>query len=72
MRLTWRPLSKNPMLKLRERYFASGDYFWNSGMFAFKAGRFLRELEKFNPEMLEVCKRSVSSREKRYGFCQAG
>ncbi|REN02517.1 mannose-1-phosphate guanylyltransferase/mannose-6-phosphate isomerase, partial [Mycobacterium tuberculosis] len=33
-------------------YVQSGEYFWNSGMFLFKASRFLAELEKFHPAML--------------------
>lgn len=33
-------------------YVQSGEYFWNSGMFLFKASRFLAELERFNPAML--------------------
>jgi mannose-1-phosphate guanylyltransferase/mannose-6-phosphate isomerase len=32
-------------------YLKSGDYFWNSGMFVFGAGRYLEELEKQAPEM---------------------
>lgn len=46
---------EKPDAKTAEQYLASGDYFWNSGMFVFKASRFLEELEKFNPEMLEAC-----------------
>jgi mannose-1-phosphate guanylyltransferase/mannose-1-phosphate guanylyltransferase/mannose-6-phosphate isomerase len=42
------------------RYVQSGDYFWNSGMFAFTAGTFLRELEKFNPKMLAACKQALA------------
>ena len=42
-----------------ESYLASGDYFWNSGMFMFKASRYLEELKKFNAEMLEVCESSL-------------
>lgn len=34
-------------------YVNSGEYFWNSGMFLFKASRLLAELQKFNPTMLE-------------------
>jgi len=30
----------------------SGDYLWNSGMFMFRASRFLEELEKFAPDVL--------------------
>ena len=44
-----------------QRYLDSGDYFWNSGMFAFKAGVFLRELEAFNPEMLKVCREALAA-----------
>lgn len=36
-------------------YVQSGEYFWNSGMFAFQAGRYLQELEKFNPRMFAAC-----------------
>ncbi|MEQ8857237.1 MAG: mannose-1-phosphate guanylyltransferase/mannose-6-phosphate isomerase [Pseudomonadales bacterium] len=32
-------------------YFASGDHFWNSGMFVFGAKRFLDELERLQPEI---------------------
>jgi mannose-1-phosphate guanylyltransferase/mannose-6-phosphate isomerase len=34
------------------RYVQSGEYFWNSGMFLFKASRYLAELELFQPDML--------------------
>jgi len=42
-------------------YVASGDYFWNSGMFAFTAGSFLAELEKFNPVMLAACREALAN-----------
>lgn len=42
-------------------YVQSGDYFWNSGMFAFTAGTFLQELEKFNPKMLSACKQALAA-----------
>jgi mannose-1-phosphate guanylyltransferase/mannose-1-phosphate guanylyltransferase/mannose-6-phosphate isomerase len=34
-----------------EHYLASGDYFWNSGIFLFPARGFLAELERLRPEM---------------------
>lgn len=34
------------------QYVQSGEYFWNSGMFLFKASRYLAELERLQPEML--------------------
>lgn len=36
-------------------YIASGRYFWNSGMFCFRAGAFLAELEALHPEMHRAC-----------------
>jgi mannose-1-phosphate guanylyltransferase/mannose-6-phosphate isomerase len=38
-----------------EGYVASGDYFWNSGMFLFQARAFLDELERLQPRMLDCC-----------------
>ncbi|WP_338039544.1 mannose-1-phosphate guanylyltransferase/mannose-6-phosphate isomerase [Marinobacter sediminum] len=42
-------------------YFESGDYLWNSGMFLFKASRYLEELERFRPDILEACRASLES-----------
>ncbi len=36
-----------------ERYLAEGGYSWNSGMFAFRAGRILEELERHAPEVYQ-------------------
>ena len=43
---------EKPDLATAEAYVASGEYFWNSGMFAFRASRYLEELGKTRPEML--------------------
>ena len=52
---------EKPDLPTAKNYLKSGDYLWNSGMFAFTAGNFLSELEKFHPEMLAVCKKALSA-----------
>jgi mannose-1-phosphate guanylyltransferase/mannose-1-phosphate guanylyltransferase/mannose-6-phosphate isomerase len=52
---------EKPDLETAKRYLQSGDYFWNSGMFAFTAGSFLKELEKFNPQMLSVCRQALKA-----------
>lgn len=36
-------------------YLHSGEYRWNSGMFMFRAGRYLQELERMQPEILAAC-----------------
>ncbi|MDP3904116.1 MAG: mannose-1-phosphate guanylyltransferase/mannose-6-phosphate isomerase [Methylococcaceae bacterium] len=52
---------EKPDLETAKHYLQTGDYFWNSGMFAFKAGVYLAELEKFHPTMLAICKRALSA-----------
>jgi mannose-1-phosphate guanylyltransferase len=52
---------EKPDFETAQKYLATGNYYWNSGMFLFKASRYLEELEKFAPEMLDVCKRAISS-----------
>ncbi len=44
-----------------KNYIKSGDYLWNSGLFAFTAGTFLRELEKFHPKMLAACSQALQT-----------
>ncbi|HDG9809451.1 mannose-1-phosphate guanylyltransferase/mannose-6-phosphate isomerase [Raoultella planticola] len=46
-----------------EAYLSSGEYYWNSGMFMFRAKKYLSELAKYRPDILEACKKSVSSAE---------
>ncbi|HAD08779.1 MAG TPA: mannose-1-phosphate guanylyltransferase/mannose-6-phosphate isomerase [Porticoccaceae bacterium] len=43
-----------------ERYLNSGEYYWNSGMFAFRAGDYLAELERFRPDILSACREAVA------------
>ncbi len=43
---------EKPDLETASGYVASGQYYWNSGMFLFKASRYLQELERFQPAML--------------------
>ncbi len=52
---------EKPDLETAQQYVDSGDYFWNSGMFVFKASRYIDELYKFNPEMLTVCREAYSA-----------
>ncbi len=43
---------EKPDLETASGYVASGQYYWNSGMFLFKASRYLQELERLQPAML--------------------
>ncbi len=42
---------EKPELEIAQKYMASGDYVWNSGMFCFKPSVFLPVLEKTAPEV---------------------
>ncbi len=37
-----------------QTYLDAGNYYWNSGMFCFKAGIFLEELKKYSPEIYKA------------------
>ncbi len=52
---------EKPDLDTAESYLQSGDYFWNSGMFVFKASSFLDELAKFDLTMLSVCQQALNA-----------
>ena len=42
-----------------EQYVANGNYYWNSGMFLFRARTFLEELEQHQPDVLKACRESM-------------
>ncbi|ANZ06888.1 mannose-1-phosphate guanylyltransferase/mannose-6-phosphate isomerase [Raoultella ornithinolytica] len=51
---------EKPDLATAEEYLASGEYYWNSGMFLFSAERYLQELTAFRPDILEACQKAIS------------
>tara|TARA_B110000008_G_scaffold277145_1_gene317809 strand:- start:743 stop:2146 length:1404 start_codon:yes stop_codon:yes gene_type:complete len=60
--------TEKPSIANAKKYIDKGNYFWNSGIFMFKASTFLKELEKFEPEILSCCKKSLSSYSIDYDF----
>ena len=44
---------EKPDFKTATSYLEAGNYYWNSGMFCFKAGVFLDELKKYSPKIFE-------------------
>jgi mannose-1-phosphate guanylyltransferase/mannose-6-phosphate isomerase len=54
---------EKPDLETARKYVESGDYFWNSGMFVFRADAYLNELERCFPEIIESCRRAYKGRE---------
>ncbi len=41
-------------------YVDSGDYAWNSGMFLMRASRYLEELGKYRPDILDACRKACA------------
>lgn len=50
---------EKPDAATAQKYLEEGCYFWNSGMFLFRADTFLDELEKWAPEILAICRDSM-------------
>ena len=44
-----------------EKFLAEGGYYWNSGMFLFRADRYLEELEHLAPDILKGCRATLSA-----------
>lgn len=59
---------EKPDLAAAQKYVDSGDYYWNSGMFLFKASRYLDELRKFAPAMLSACENALARSERDLDF----
>ncbi|MDX1457013.1 MAG: mannose-1-phosphate guanylyltransferase/mannose-6-phosphate isomerase [Marinobacter sp.] len=55
-----------------EQYLADGGYLWNSGMFLFRADRYLDELRQQQPEMLAACEAAWSEKQSDLDFVRVG
>lgn len=50
------------------QFLASGEYLWNSGMFLFRASRYLAELGKHAPDILAACRKAVEGSKQDLDF----
>ncbi|HEV2335818.1 MAG TPA: mannose-1-phosphate guanylyltransferase/mannose-6-phosphate isomerase [Stellaceae bacterium] len=51
---------EKPDATTAERYLASRDHFWNSGIFLFPVALYLAELGRLRPDMLKACKAALA------------
>jgi len=58
---------EKPNQALAEEYLAAGNYYWNSGMFCFKASLFLNELKIYAPEIYSA---SLAAYEERQSIAE--
>jgi len=51
---------EKPDLATAKGYVSSGEYYWNSGMFIFKASVYLAELKKHRPDIYAACEHAMA------------
>lgn len=59
---------EKPDLATAKKYIEQGSYYWNSGMFMFKASTYLNALERLAPEMFEACRSAYNKATKDMDF----
>jgi mannose-1-phosphate guanylyltransferase len=59
---------EKPCSQVAHDYVESGNYLWNSGMFLFKASRYLEELKRFRPDIHAACLNAVKKIESDLDF----
>ncbi|HVH77223.1 MAG TPA: mannose-1-phosphate guanylyltransferase/mannose-6-phosphate isomerase [Stellaceae bacterium] len=63
---------EKPDAEAAERYLASGEHCWNSGIFLFPARLYLAELERLRPDMVAACKRALAEAHRDSDFIRLG
>jgi mannose-1-phosphate guanylyltransferase/mannose-6-phosphate isomerase len=63
---------EKPGQEAAQTYLASGNYFWNSGMFCFGARRYLDELKRHAPHIFAACAKAHAGRSQDLDFVRLG
>ena len=59
---------EKPSLEKAEAFLREGGYYWNGGMFLFRAGDFLDELARLEPEMHQASKQTLDAAKQDLDF----
>lgn len=59
---------EKPPLNMVKEYIAAGDYFWNSGMFLFRASTCLKAMEVHAPEIFTSCRQALARARRDFDF----
>jgi mannose-1-phosphate guanylyltransferase/mannose-1-phosphate guanylyltransferase/mannose-6-phosphate isomerase len=59
---------EKPDTETARGYVTQGDYFWNSGMFLFRAGDFLAELDRLRPDILAASRAALDAASRDLDF----
>jgi mannose-1-phosphate guanylyltransferase/mannose-6-phosphate isomerase len=52
---------EKPKLEVAQQYLAEGGYYWNGGMFIFRADVMLAELSRFESQLLDDCRAALAA-----------
>jgi mannose-1-phosphate guanylyltransferase/mannose-6-phosphate isomerase len=63
---------EKPDFETATRYLDEGGYYWNSGMFMFKASEYLKALQTFAPEIYEASHNAINVAERDLDFIRVG
>ena len=63
---------EKPAGAVAKRYLADGGWYWNSGMFLFRASVYLDELGHHRPDLLDACKDAATAEQADVRFHLAG
>lgn len=61
---------EKPNRETAQSYLDAGGYTWNSGMFLFRASRYLEELAQHQPAMVEACRQAIAQAKTDLDFCR--
>ena len=59
---------EKPRKEIAEKLFKNKYYTWNSGIYLFRASTILKELNKYAPNIVEVCRKSLEGGKKDFNF----
>ncbi|WP_339691695.1 mannose-1-phosphate guanylyltransferase/mannose-6-phosphate isomerase [uncultured Parasphingorhabdus sp.] len=60
---------EKPNQEKAEKMLVDGGYFWNAGIFLFRADAYLAAMEEQSPEMLKACRAAMSGERTENGIC---
>jgi len=63
---------EKPDLDTATKYLNEGGYYWNSGMFMFKASDYLNALQEFSPEIYEASQNAINTSQHDMDFIRVG
>ena len=63
---------EKPPASVAQEYLDSGHYYWNSGIFMFRASRYLEELQENRPDIVSACRAAMESKARDLDFLRVG